>query len=168
VARDGHDVVRLDAVAGQLDRRRLHRGHSITSAAKLDVVAKVWVLDTETKGTGAQMVPLEKTLRQPASEPARRRAPVPKPRPKERPPEPTPPRRFRVIDARSRELLADDANAPETIELLRQVEQPVDVSVYVWEPRPETWRLLTSREKSLLWEFRQRRPAQAGPRAPAR
>jgi hypothetical protein len=125
-------------------------------------VAKVWVLDTETKGTGAQMVPLEKTLRQPPSEPARPRGrPVPKPRPKERPAEPTPPRRFRVIDARSRELLADDASAPEAIELLRQVEQPVDVSVYVWEHRAEIWRLLTSREKSLLWEFRQRRRAQA-------
>jgi hypothetical protein len=125
-------------------------------------VAKVWVLDTETKGTGAQMLPLEKTLRQPVSEPARRPArPVPKPRRREKPVEPTPPRRFRVIDARSRELLADDANAPDTLELLRGIEQPVDVSIYVWEPRAETWRLLTSREKSLLWEFRQRRPAQA-------
>jgi hypothetical protein len=26
-------------------------------------MAKVWVLDTETKGTGAQMVPLEKVLK---------------------------------------------------------------------------------------------------------
>jgi hypothetical protein len=124
-------------------------------------VAKVWVLDTETKGTGAQMVPLEKTLRKPASEPARRRArPVPKPRPK-KPAEPTPPRRFRVIDARSRELLTEDANAPQTLELLREIEQPVDVSVYVWEPKAETWRLLTNREKALLWEFRQPRPARA-------
>ena len=73
-----------------------------------------------------------------------------------------------MIDARSREVLADDANAPETIELLRQVEQPVDVSVYVWEPKAEAWRLLTNREKSLLWEFRQRRPAQAEQQAPAR
>lgn len=132
-------------------------------------MAKVWVLDTETKGTGAQMVPLEKTLRQPASEPARRRArPVPKPRPRDEPPEPTPPRRFRVIDARSRELLVDDSNAPDTLEVLRQVEQPVDVSVYVWEPKAETWRLLTNREKSLLWEFRRRRPERAEPRTPAR
>jgi hypothetical protein len=125
-------------------------------------VAKVWVLDTETKGTGAQMVPLEKTLRQPASEPVRRRArPVPKRKPVEKPVEPTPPRRFRVIDARSRELLTEDANAPETLELLRGIEQPVDVSVYVWEPKAETWRLLTNREKALLWEFRQPRPARA-------
>jgi hypothetical protein len=120
-------------------------------------VGTVWVLDTETKGTGAQMVPLEKA-RWPAADPERRRArPVPKPARREKPAEPTPPRRFRVIDALSRQVLADDANAPETIELLRGIDRPVDVSVYVWEPKPETWRLLTRREKSLLWEFRQRR-----------
>jgi len=120
-------------------------------------VAKVWVLDTETKGTGAEMVPLEKVLRKPASEPARRRArPLPKPARTEKEAEPTPPRRFRVIDALSRQVLAEDANAPETIELLRGIERPVDVSVYVWEPKPESWRLLTRRELSLLWEFRQR------------
>ena len=108
------------------------------------------------------MVPLEKTLRQPASEPVRRRArPVPKAARVEKAPEPTPPRRFRVIDARSRETLADDANAPETLEVLRQVEQPVDLSVYVWEPKAETWRLLNGREKALLCEFRQRRPVPA-------
>jgi hypothetical protein len=133
-------------------------------------VAKVWVLDTETKGTGAQMVPLDKALRQPASEPERRRArAVPKPAPKERRVESTPPRRFRVIDARSRQLLAEDANAPETLELLRSIEQPVDVSIYVWEPKPESWRLLTVREKSLMWELRRRprapesQPARAAP-----
>jgi hypothetical protein len=120
-------------------------------------MAKVWVLDTDTKGTGAQMVPLEKTLKKPADEPVRRRArPVPAREPTKREPEPTPPRRFRVIDALSRELLAEEADAPDTLEILRGVEQPVDVSVYVWEPKAETWRLLTSREKSLLWDFRDR------------
>jgi hypothetical protein len=122
-------------------------------------VAKVWVLDSETKGTGAQMVPLEKVLRKPASEPERRPArPVPKSTRKEKEAEPAPPRRFRVIDALSRELLADDADARETVELLRGIEQPVDVSVYVWEPKADTWRLLTGREKSLLWDFRLRQP----------
>jgi hypothetical protein len=123
-------------------------------------VGKVWVLDTETKGTGAQMVPLEKVIRKPASEPGRRHAPVPKPAPREKETEPTPPRRFRVIDARSRQVLAEDADAPDTIELLQGIEQPVDVSLYVWEPKVETWRLLTSREKSLLWDFSRR---QLGP-----
>ena len=132
-------------------------------------MAKVWVLDTETKGTGAQMVPLEKVLKRPAAEPERRRArPVPKPEQPEKPPEATPPRRFRVIDALSRQVLAEDANAPETLDLLRGVEQPVDVSIYVWEPKPERWRLLTSREKSLLWDLRRRQRAPKSVPAPER
>ena len=121
----------------------------------------MWVLDTETKGTGAQMVPLEKVLRKPGSEPERRRRPLPKPRPKQESPEPVPPRRFRVIDALSRQLLADDANAPETLEVLRSVSQPVDVSVYVWEPKPQEWRLLTVRERKVLWDARRPRQERA-------
>ena len=116
-------------------------------------MGKVWVLDTETKGTGAQMVPLEKTLRQPAPEPARRRArPAPKRTPRSTGPDPAPPRRFRVIDALSREVMAEDASLAQTIELLGGVRQPVDVSVYVWEPKADDWRLLTRRELSLLWD----------------
>lgn len=116
----------------------------------------MWVLDTETKGTGAQMVPLEKVLRKPGSEPERRHRPVPRAEPKHEKPEPVPPRRFRVIDALSRRVLAHDANAPETLAVLRGVAQPVDVSIYVWEHKPEEWRLLTNRERKLLWGFRDR------------
>jgi hypothetical protein len=43
-------------------------------------VGKVWVLDTETKGTGANMVPLENARQGAESRPARRR---PRPRPTE-------------------------------------------------------------------------------------
>jgi hypothetical protein len=39
-------------------------------------MAKTWVLDTETKGTGAEMVPIEKTLKKSADKPARRPAPA--------------------------------------------------------------------------------------------
>jgi hypothetical protein len=48
---------------------------------------KTWVLDTETKGTGANMVPLEKVLKkpEPAPEPERRRpAPAAEPKRAER------------------------------------------------------------------------------------
>jgi hypothetical protein len=42
-------------------------------------MGKTWVLDTETKGTGANMVPLEKVQKKPASEekPAARRRKAP-------------------------------------------------------------------------------------------
>jgi hypothetical protein len=45
---------------------------------------KTWVLDTETKGTGANMVPLEKVLKKPEPAPRRRPAPAPEPRRAER------------------------------------------------------------------------------------
>jgi hypothetical protein len=56
-------------------------------------MAKVWVLDTETKGTGAQVVPLEKVQSKPEPQerpkrrarkaaPARTAAPVAPPKPK--------------------------------------------------------------------------------------
>jgi len=61
-----------------------------------------------------------------------------------------------VIDALSRQVMADDAGLAQTIELLGEVTQPVEVSVYVWEPKANDWRLLTRRELSLLWD---RRPA---------
>ena len=57
-------------------------------------MAKTWVLDTDTKGTGARMVPLEDILEKPQPKPApaapARTAPAPgsprpKPRPKKRP-----------------------------------------------------------------------------------
>src|SRR5215210_6042018 len=39
-------------------------------------MAKVWVLDTETKGTGAEMVPLEKVQKDAEGRPPRRRPPA--------------------------------------------------------------------------------------------
>ena len=58
-----------------------------------ETMAKVWVLDTETKGTGAQMVPLEKVLRKPEPKPARPPVPERRPRPE---PEPEPARAAEV------------------------------------------------------------------------
>ena len=119
---------------------------------------KVWVLDTETKGTGAQMVPLESVLRKPEPE----RQPLVAPsvrRPKAEPATdaPRPPRRFRVVDVSTREVLADDADTRRTLELLGGVRSSVDVNVSVWEPEEERWRLLTLGERRLLWE-RRRQP----------
>jgi hypothetical protein len=56
---------------------------------------KTWVLDTETKGTGANMVPLDKVLERPEQTPARRRpSPPAEPRRAERtPPDPVRPSR---------------------------------------------------------------------------
>jgi hypothetical protein len=119
-------------------------------------VAKVWVLDTETKGTGAEMVPLESVLEQPA----RSREPFfvpPKPRP--RPPaepEPRAPRRFRVIDLMTRAVLADGADGRATLDVLRGVRRSVDIELFVWEPEDEDWRLLTLGEQRAVWDLSRR------------
>ena len=116
---------------------------------------RIWVLDTETKGTGAEMVPLEKVLRKPSAEP-RRRIPGPRRRAPAPPPEPAPrrPRRFRAIDVVTREVLADDADAQTMLEALGRVRSSVDVSLYVWEPDPGEWRLLSLAEQREAWRRR--------------
>lgn len=115
-------------------------------------MGKVWVLDTETKGTGAQMVPLEKVTEAPAA----RLAPTlvsPKrtPRPAG-PPQPRQPRSFKVVDAMTRQVLADGAGARATVDLLGTFRSMVDVSVYLWEPKAERWRQLFHDEKRVIWE----------------
>jgi hypothetical protein len=115
---------------------------------------RIWVLDTETKGTGAQMVPLESVLekRAPAGEPF---FVPPKPTPREpKPPEPRAPRRFRIVDVVSQAVLADDASAREAVTALGNVRSSVDVRVFVWDPKAERWRLLTLDEQRLLWDRR--------------
>jgi hypothetical protein len=119
-------------------------------------VRKVWVLDTETKGTGAEMVPLEKVQKKPAPSNEPFFVP-PKRRPREPgPAEPRAPRRFKVLDVATREVLADGAPARETLSVLGDVRSSVDVHVYVWEPDDDRWRLLTLAEQRTLWERRSR------------
>jgi hypothetical protein len=117
-------------------------------------MGRVWVLDTETKGTGAEMVPLDKVRRTPARRgeplfvPSKRRPRPPKPA------EPRPPRRFRLVDVATRAVLADDVGAGEALRALGEVRSTVDVHVFVWEPSSERWRLLTLGEQRTLWERR--------------
>jgi hypothetical protein len=119
---------------------------------------RVWVLDTETKGTGATMVPLDSVLAKPSAPSRPLLAPAkPQPRPK-REPEPRPPRRFRIVDVMTRERLADDASARETVEVLGTVRSNVDVNVFVWAEQAQTWRLLSLAEQRALWD-RRRPPA---------
>jgi hypothetical protein len=119
---------------------------------------KVWVLESSTKGTGANMVPLERVLQSPSSNsttPVRvPRKPRPRPAPE---PEPRAPRRFKIVDLLSRAVLGEDVSARETIDVLRGVRSVVDVNVYVWEPAHERWRLLTVAEQGAMWALRDRR-----------
>jgi hypothetical protein len=117
-------------------------------------MAKVYVLDTGTKGTGASVVPLEK----PPAEPARN-AELPYVPPKRAPrppkaPAPKPPRRFKVVDVVTGEVLAEGADARATVGVLADVRSVVDVAISVRQPKAESWRLLTLAEQNALWRLR--------------
>jgi hypothetical protein len=117
-------------------------------------MGRIWVLDTETKGTGAQMVPLETVLKKPA--PSNEPFFVPR-KPAPRPPEPVEPRQpraFKIVDVVTKETLAEEVGAREALSVLNDVRSIVDIHVFVWEPRADKWRLLTLDEQRLLWDLR--------------
>jgi hypothetical protein len=117
-------------------------------------MGRVWVLDTETKGTGAEMVPLEKVRKRPAPRVEPLFVP-PKRKPREpKPPEPRPSLRFRIVDVMTRAVLADDAGTREALSILNGVRSIVDVHVFLWQPKAEKWRRLTLEEQRTLWERR--------------
>jgi len=118
-------------------------------------VSKVWVLDTETKGTGANMVPLERVLRKGSSAVPGFMLPELKP-PAPAPAGPRAPRQFKVIDVLTRQVLAEGTEARATIHVLEGVRSIVDVTIWVWEPEGERWRMLTLEEARSLWEYRGR------------
>jgi hypothetical protein len=119
-------------------------------------VGKVWILDTETKGTGANMVPLDRVLRKSGSDAVPGFV-----LPKLKPPAPAQeapraPRQFKVVDVMTRQVLAEGADARHTIQLLEQVRSLVDVTIWVWQPETERWRMLSLEEARSLWDYRGR------------
>ena len=99
------------------------------------------------------MVPLESVTKRPSSiEPVL----VPRKRvktPESAEPRRRPPRRFRIVDVMTRQLLLEDAGAREAVDALKGVRSVVDVNVYVWEDEQERWRLLTFAEESAMLEL---------------
>jgi hypothetical protein len=113
------------------------------------------------------MVPLESILRKPTGPGEPIYVPPTPPAKAPAPEEPRRARKFKLIDVRSRTVLAEAVTARATIGILDGVRSIVDVNVYVWVPATETWRLLTFDEQRLLWDHRHRAPttaADGGPR----
>ena len=115
-------------------------------------MGKTWVLHTETKGTGANMVPLERTRsRSSESEPM---FVPPKPRPQQpEAPKAKAPHRFKVVDVLTREPLIEDGSAREAAAALKNVRSIVDVNVFVWHEEREDWRLLTLGEQRAMMQL---------------
>jgi hypothetical protein len=117
-------------------------------------MAKTWVLDTDTKGTGAEMVPIEKTRARPRREgdlalvdlggPARAQ-------PAETPPAPT---LFKVVDVLSARTLAENVGARDAVRALEGLRSVLDARISVWSPERRRWRLLSLGEAKALWAFR--------------
>jgi hypothetical protein len=119
-------------------------------------MAKTWILDTETKGTGAQVVPIEKTLARPRREPDLALVELggpPKSAPAESPPAPT---LFKVVDVMSANTLVEGVGAREAVAALEGLRSVLDARISVWSPERGRWRLLTLDEAKRLWEFRGR------------
>lgn len=114
-----------------------------------------WVLDTQTKGTGATMVPLESVLRKPGAGDQIEPFKLPERRAPEAPPPPQP-RAFKVVDVMTRRVLAEGVDARGAIRALAGVRSVVDVNVSVWDPDAERWRMLSFAERRTLWELRDR------------
>jgi hypothetical protein len=119
-------------------------------------MGKTWVLRTETKGTGAHVVPLEEVLKQPVSE-AEPRPVLPKRRAKKAETRgPSAPQKFKIVDVMSQQVLAEGATTSETVDLLEGIRSIVDVRMYVWDDKTERWRLLNFAQEKALWELRGR------------
>jgi hypothetical protein len=129
-------------------------GAKLDRPGSLEGMRKVWVLDTETKGTGAEVRPLE--TMQDGSDPSS--APVivrPKPEPDApEPAGPRPPRRFKVVDVMTRQVLLDDADARAVADALKDVRSMVDVGIYTRDTETGAWRRLSHGEKSVVWKLR--------------
>lgn len=102
------------------------------------------------------MVPLERVLRQPGSDADKVRV-LPRPKPRApKPPAPRQPRQFKVVDVMTREVMAEGTDLRTTVKLLEDVRSVVDVTIWVWQPEQERWRMLTLDEARSLWDYRGR------------
>ena len=119
-------------------------------------MAKRWVLDTDTKGTGAEMVPLEKAHGGATGD---RRGPIvvrdPAPA-REREPEPRKPPRFKVVDVMTRQVLAEDVGTRKTVEVLAGMRSVVDANVYRGDEPTDAWQQLSQGDRRKLWALRER------------
>jgi hypothetical protein len=120
-------------------------------------MAKTWHLDTETKGTGAHVAPLEKASERRAQERELATVTLERPPRSVQAPAPPGPRTFKVVDIRSAEVLGEAIDTRATVELLESVGSVLDIRIYVWVERTGRWRLLNLEEQRTLWAFR--RPA---------
>jgi hypothetical protein len=129
---------------------------------------QTWVLDTETKGTGAEIVSLEKAQRSRSRPPRERIRVIRRERPSEsgQAPEETDqaaartlgPRKFKLVNVLTQQVVAEDVEAREIVGALEGVRSLADVHIYLWDELVARWRPLTFAEKKAFWRFRSDSP----------
>ena len=115
-------------------------------------MAKTWVLDTETKGTGAHVVPLSDRApraERPLAVVQLARPPHPPRAPREEPAQ----RRFKLVDVRASRVLGEDLDTRGALAQLAEMSSSLDARVYARTRRDGRWRLLTLAETRALWEL---------------
>jgi hypothetical protein len=120
-------------------------------------MAKTWVLDTETKGTGAHIAPLNSEQRDRFASGGERELALVTlerpPRPVEEPVHEA--QRFRVVDVLGAQVLGEGIGVRETLALLAGMRSALDARISVWVPDSERWRLLSLEEHRTLWGMRE-------------
>jgi hypothetical protein len=111
-----------------------------------------WVLDTETKGTGANMVPLERVTKR-TSTPAHRFVLPERRSPQQKPPKPRTSHQFRIVDVMTRQELLEAGSARDAIDALRSVRSIVDVNLYVLDEERERWLMLPFEEQRTMFDL---------------
>jgi hypothetical protein len=119
-------------------------------------MAKTWMLDSETKGTGAHVAPVEErkafgrdsgelalvTLGRPPAEPRTVAQPEPL--------------RFKVVDVMSSQTIVEGVVARDAVAALEGMRSVLDARIFRWNEDKGRWRLLSLAESKALWSFRGR------------
>jgi hypothetical protein len=117
-------------------------------------MAKTWVLDTETKGTGAHMAPLEKADRKAAEQRELQTVTFKRTAERREPPPEREKQRFKVVDVLGGRVLAEDVGAREAVAALGELRSVLDARVSVWSTGARRWKLLSLDEQKALWRLR--------------
>jgi hypothetical protein len=117
-------------------------------------MAKTWVLDTETKGTGAHMAPLQRADTRGSDDRGLSTVTFERIPARDSTPAPAEPQRFKVVDVLSGRVLAHDVAAREAVRALEQLRSVLDARVSVWSEQAGRWKLLSLDEHKAVWRFR--------------
>ena len=124
-------------------------------------MAKTWVLDTETKGTGAHIAPLKRDHRAKSRElnlvrfhpPAAARGSGSSAAERSVSAQAM---RFKVVDILSTEVLVEDVTLLAALQALGSLRKAIDARVYVRRADGGRWRLLSLADTRRLWSLRER------------